>query len=183
MKEATKTVIVKYGVPLVLSSVTLVSFLGQWEGTDRKVYADKLAGGLPTACGGLTKHTSPYPVIVGEVWSQERCDEVLELVVQKTQLKLADCLKGPVTQNQFDALSSHAHNFGVANTCASRALNLLSQGKVKEGCNALAYAPSGTPVWSYVDSGKVDKNGVKVMVFVPGLFNRRKAEVALCTKP
>jgi len=32
------------------------------------VYADKLAGGLPTVCKGITKWASPYPVVVGERW-------------------------------------------------------------------------------------------------------------------
>ena len=47
------------------------------------VYADKLAGGLPTVCKGITKHTSPDPVVVGDYWSPERCAEVEQMVVSR----------------------------------------------------------------------------------------------------
>lgn len=160
------------GASLAIASAGLLAFLGQWEGTGRTVYADKLAGGLPTACNGITKHISPYPVVVGDVWSEERCEEVLGLVVEGDQSSLARCFKRPPTQNQFDAYSSHAHNFGVGRTCASVAMGLHNAGKPELGCRSLAYKPDGSPNWSEA-SGK----------FVQGLHNRRKAEMALCLKP
>ena len=138
------------------------------------VYADKLARGLPTVCKGITKHTSPYPVVVGDYWSPERCAQVERLVVSKGQLQLADCIQVAITQPIFDALSSHAHNFGTPATCASRAVGLINAGRLREGCNALANAPDGAPVWSYV----TDKSGRKV--FVQGLRNRRLDERQLC---
>jgi GH24 family phage-related lysozyme (muramidase) len=164
---------------LVLCSGTLTAFLGTWEGTGQNVvYADKLAGGLPTVCMGITRHTSPAPVIVGDYWSDARCAEVESLVVRKGQLQLADCLSNEaIGQNTFDALSSHAHNVGTANTCASRAVGLINAGRIAEGCKALAWAPDGrTPVWSYVTNAQGKK------VFVPGLHNRRRDEAGLCAK-
>ncbi|WP_033473908.1 lysozyme [Bordetella bronchiseptica] len=160
---------------LVLASVGLMDFLGRWEGQGQQVvYADRLARGLPTVCKGVTKHTSPYPVVVGDYWSPERCEQVERLVVSKGQLQLADCIQVAITQPIFDALSSHAHNFGVPSTCASRAVGLMNAGRLAEGCNALAYGPDGAPVWSYV----TDKSGRKV--FVQGLRNRRLDERQLC---
>ncbi len=164
---------------LVLCSCTLSVFLGNWEGTGQNiVYADKLAGGLPTVCMGITRHTSPEPVIVGDYWSDTRCAEVEQLVVQKSQLKLADCLTNQaIGQNTFDALSSHGHNVGTPNTCASRAVGLINAGRIPEGCRALAWAPDGvTPVWAYVTSAGGKK------VFIQGLHNRRLAEMELCLK-
>lgn len=164
---------------LVLCSGTLTAFLGTWEGTGQNVvYPDQLAGGLPTVCKGITRHTSPAPVIVGDYWSDARCAEVESLVIRKGQLQLADCLSNEaIGQNTFDALSSHAHNVGTANTCASRAVGLINAGRIIEGCNALAWAPDGrTPVWSYVTNAQGKK------VFVPGLHNRRRAEAGLCAK-
>ena len=163
---------------IALVSAGLMTFLGTWEGNGQNVvYADNLARGLPTVCKGVTKHTSPVPVVVGEYWSDARCAEVEKLVVQKGQLTLADCLTNQqISQNTFDALSSHAHNVGTANTCASRAVGLINAGRIADGCKALAWAPDGKPVWSYV----TDAQGRKV--FVPGLYNRRRAEAEMCAK-
>lgn len=164
---------------LVLCSSSLVVFLGTWEGNGQNtVYADKLARGLPTVCMGITRHTSPYPVVVGDFWSDERCAEVEHLVIEKGQLTLADCLTNQaIGQNTFDALSSHGHNFGNATTCASRAVALINAGRIADGCRALAWAPDGkTPVWAYV----TDDQGRKSLV--RGLHNRRLAEMELCLK-
>lgn len=164
---------------IALASTPLVIFLGTWEGNGQNtVYADKLAGGLPTVCKGITRFTSPYPVVVGDYWSPAKCAEVEQLVIRKTQLQLAECITNPnVGQNTFDALTSHGHNFGVTSTCASRAVALINAGRIAEGCKALAWAPDGkTPVWAYV----TDANGQKR--FVPGLHNRRLAESRLCAE-
>lgn len=160
---------------MAVASPVLLGFLERWEGKKNVAYADTLAGGLPTVCAGLTNHTSPVPVVVGDYWSDALCAEVESMVVKKTQIKLADCLHVPVSQPVFDALSSHAHNFGVARTCASRAVGLINAGRLLDGCNALAHAPDGkTPVWSYVTSADGAKR------FVRGLYNRRIAERDMC---
>ena len=163
---------------IALVSAGLMTFLGTWEGNGQNVvYPDNLARGLPTVCKGITKYTSPVPVVVGDYWSDARCAEVESLVVQKGQLALADCLTNQqISQNTFDALSSHAHNVGTANTCASRAVGLINAGRIADGCKALAWAPDGKPVWAYV----TDAQGRKV--FVPGLHNRRRAEAEMCLK-
>lgn len=162
---------------LVLCSGTLTAFLGNWEGNGQNVvYADKLAGGLPTVCKGITRHTSPDPVVVGDYWSAARCDQVEQLVIQKGQLQLADCITNQqVGQNTFDALSSHAHNVGVPSTCASRAVGLINAGRIADGCQALAWAADGkTPVWAFVTNAQGKK------VLVRGLHARRLAEADLC---
>ncbi|WP_339496292.1 lysozyme [Pseudomonas sp. RA_105y_Pfl2_P56] len=164
---------------LALVSTSLVAFLGTWEGNGQTtVYADQLAGGLPTVCKGITRHTSPFPVVVGDYWSPEGCAEVEQLVISKGQLQLADCITNPdVGQNTFDALTSHGHNVGVPSTCASRAVALINAGRIADGCKALAWAPDGkTPVWAYVTDAQGRKR------FVQGLHNRRLAEMELCLR-
>lgn len=161
---------------LVAASPALIGFLERWEGRENVAYADALAGNLPTVCAGLTNHTSPVPVVIGDYWSDEMCAEVERMVVTKTQLKLADCLRVPVSQPVFDALSSHAHNVGAAGTCASRAMALINAGRTREGCEALAHGPDGKPVWSYVT---VPGGGKQ---FVRGLYGRRLAERDMCLK-
>lgn len=161
---------------LVLASVGLATFLGTWEGASQNtVYADKLARGLPTVCKGITKHTSPYPVVIGDYWSPERCAEVEHLVISRGQLELADCISNDqISQKVFDALSSHGHNFGNPATCASRAVGLINAGRVAEGCRALAWGEDGRPVWAYT----TDAEGQRV--FVRGLHRRRLAEMRMC---
>lgn len=179
MSATKQQIVVRFGVPLLLASAGYLGFLHKWEDggkTQHVVYADKLAGGLPTACGGITKHTSPVPVVVGEYWSEQKCAEVSAMVAAKGQLRLLDCIDVPVSQGTFDALSSHAHNLGTANTCASRALALINSGRLKEGCEAIAHAPDGKPVWSYVTRPDGRKE------FVRGLYLRRLAERDLCMK-
>lgn len=168
--------IITGAITLALGSSTLMAFLGKWEGEGQSVaYADKLAQGLPTVCKGITRHTSPYPVIVGDYWSPARCAEVEQLVVKKGQLGLADCLTNDkISQNTFDALSSHGHNVGTPSTCASRAAGLINAGRIAEGCRALAWGTDGRPVWAYVTDAKGNKR------FVPGLHRRRLAEAELC---
>jgi len=157
---------------LALFSPQLQDFLGRWEGEGQNtVYADKLAGGLPTVCKGITKWTSPDPLVVGDYWSDERCEEVERMVVEGGQLELAGCLTNPnITQPIFDALSSHGHNFGNPQTCASRSVGLINAGRMREGCLALAWAADGkTPVWAFA-GGR----------FIQGLHNRRLDEVKMC---
>ncbi|HEY0955831.1 MAG TPA: lysozyme [Roseateles sp.] len=170
-----RKIVTRGGSAVVLASAAVLGFLHKWEDggkTQHVVYADKLAGGLPTACGGLTEAVSPFPVVVGEYWPQEKCDAAMEHVVAQTQQGLAKCLTGRVTQNAYDALSSHAHNFGVGATCGSEAVKAINAGQLDVGCRLLSTRPDGSPNWSNVGP-----------TFYRGLHNRRLAETALCLKP
>lgn len=173
MNKKTGILALILGGAITVASPFLMDFLGRWEGQGQYVvYADKLAGGLPTVCKGVTRWTSPYPVVVGERWSAEKCAEVERKVTIETQTKLARCITNfDITQNVFDALTSHAHNVGVNGTCGSRAVRLINAGNIKAGCDALAHGPDGRPVWSYA-GGR----------FIQGLYNRRLAERELCLK-
>src|SRR5690625_4555932 len=81
--------------------------------------------------------------------------------VLETQRALQKCVTAPVPQSVFDALTSHAHNFGWPRTCASQAVMAINRGDLETGCDRLAYGPDGRPVWAYV--------GTK---YVQGLHNR-----------
>ena len=168
-------VIVVAGATLVAASPWLVEFLPSWE-RDHKapttVYADNLAGGLPTVCSGITKHTATIPVIVGEVWTEAQCQEQESQALFKIQQRLAKCFTLAPPQSVFDSATSHAWNFGVAKTCGSEAMKQWNLGNYALGCELLAYQYDGTtPNWSYV-GGK----------FYRGLHNRRKAEMENCLK-
>ena len=159
------------GASVLGASPALIKFLERWEGVEYVVYADKLAGGLPTVCSGITNYTSPYPVVLGERWSKEKCDEATQHIVLEIQRELAQCLTYPVPQSVWDSLSDHGWHFGVYRTCRSASMQEVNKGNLKKGCDLLAYKPSGTPNWAYVGN-----------TFIQGLHNRAKARRELCLK-
>lgn len=174
-KQRIASTIVVAGATLLAGSPFLMEFLQKWESGRTRVltvYADKLAGGLPTVCNGLTRHVTSTPIIVGQRWTAAQCEAEETAAVIRMQQRLAPCVRVPIGQGTWDALSSHAWNVGPASTCASRAVALINQGDIEAGCDALAHAPDGkTPVWSYA-GGK----------FYRGLYNRRVDERAACLK-
>lgn len=166
---ATAAALVASGA-LALYSDGLNRMLSRWEGDGQNVvYADKLAGGLPTVCRGLTRHTVSEPLVVGDYWSPEKCAEVERTVAEKGQIDLAGCLPATIKQGAFDAASDMGHHFGNPRTCASRAVGLMWEGKWEDACDAFAHAPSGRPVWSYVGD-----------TFYRGLYGRALDRRALC---
>ena len=187
MTQSTKTVpSKKFGPKLLLGTVALTAFLAVWEGGktgkgDATVYADKLAGGIPTVCNGLTKHITSTPIIVGEKWSAEKCELEERRALVSMQLKLETCFTRLPPQSVFDMASSHAWNFGWFATCGSQAMKAWNAGDWALGCRRLAYSDGGNPVWSYVSTGRV-VDGKPEKKFVRGLANRRQAEFKECVK-
>lgn len=170
----------KAGGALVFASAGLIAFLGIWEGnSEYRVYADKLAGGLPTVCRGLTKHVTKTPIIVGEVWPESKCDAEEKASITEVQSKLIKCFTITPPQRVFDAASSHAWNNGVSATCGSLAMQAWKSGDWATGCRRIYQSDTGKAVWSYVRTGKII-DGKPEMKFVQGLANRRMAEYKLC---
>ncbi|MGV8959209.1 MAG: lysozyme [Stenotrophomonas sp.] len=168
---------------VVLGSTILLGFLALWESSSNTrltVYPDKLAGGLPTVCDGITRHITTTPIVVGEKWTAEKCANETRMAVVKVQNQLLRCFKVTPPQGVFDAATSHAWNVGAANTCSSGAMQAWNRGDWMLGCRRLAFSDAGKPVWSYVKTGRVLSNGKPEMKFVQGLANRRGAERAIC---
>jgi GH24 family phage-related lysozyme (muramidase) len=160
---------------LVVASASILGAMSQWEGDETTVYADKLAGGLPTVCSG---HTD-WKMKVGSQVSEDECSHIRAADAAKYGLAIIQCsghtADHPVlNQHQFDALTLFAINVGVANACGSRAMALIKAGDAAAGCDAIAQGPDGTPVWSYTNHGAR---------FVRGLYNRRLFERAWCLEP
>lgn len=170
---------------LVLGSAALLAFITSWEDGSPAfkptvVYADKLAGGLPTACGGLTRYITDTPIVVGELWSAEKCEAEVRRAVVRVQTQLARCFKRPPPQSVFDAATSHAWNVGAPSTCASGAMQAWNRGDWRLGCQRLYQSDTGKPVWSYIKTGRLLPNGQPEMRFIQGLQNRRQAEYRMC---
>lgn len=170
----------KAGGALVFASAGLIAFLGIWEGNSEYiVYADKLAGGLPTVCRGLTKHVTKTSIIVGELWSAAKCDAEEKKAIAAVQGNLINCFTVTPPQHVFDAASSHAWNFGLVATCGSLAMQSWRSGDWDTGCRRIYQSDTGKAVWSYVKTGRVI-DGKPEMKFIQGLANRRLAEYKLC---
>lgn len=169
---------------LVLGAAALVAFLGEWEsgGADPVlvVYADKLAGGLPTVCNGLTRHVTKTPIIVGDRWTREKCEAEESAALERVQVALAQCFRRLPPQQVYNMASSHAWNNGAPATCSSLAMEAWNRGEWELGCQRMSRSDAGRPVWSYVKTGKTLPNGKPEMKFVQGLANRRMAETGKC---
>lgn len=173
------------GAVLIGASGFLMDFLGKWEeggaGRVLTVYADTLAGGLPTVCKGLTRNVTKTPIVVGEVWSVAKCEREEVAAVLRVQNQLAKCFTRPPKQVVFDMASSHAWNFGPSATCGSAAMTAWNRGQWSLGCQRLARSDTGRPVWSFVKDGK-NEDGTPRYKLIQGLANRREDEWKTCAK-
>lgn len=137
-----------------------------WEGDIHKVYADHLAGGLPTFCAGRTD----WQAKVGTKLTSDYCEEVNKFTLIEYGYAVLECAEWEhLTPKRLTALTIFAVNVGKKGACGSQAMQQINIGNVTLGCNLIAYRPDGTPNWSSA-GGK----------YVQGLHNRRKAERALC---
>jgi lysozyme len=154
---------------LVVGGPELVAHLQQLEGSPTVVYADKLAYGVPTVCGG---HTD-WSMRVGQVYDRAFCDRLDAKTATEYGLAIVECIGADkLNQNSLDAFTLFAVNVGKAGACGSRAAQLLRAGKHDEGCKAISRGPAGKRVW-ITSGGKPRK----------GLANRRDFETAWCLKP
>lgn len=174
--------IVVAGATLLAASPFLMDFLGKWESSNRPiltVYADKLAGGLPTVCNGLTRYVTDTPIRVGDRWTLEKCEEEERRAVVRVQNQLAPCFKRPPNQMVWDMATSHAWNNGAPSTCGSLAMQSFNRGDWEAGCRRLALSDAGRPVWSYTCKMVA---GVRECTFVQGLADRRRDEWKYCAE-
>jgi len=170
---------------VALGSGVLLAFLMLWESSGNPVlivYADRLAGGLPTVCDGLTRHVTDTPIVVGQRWTREQCADETARAVARVQARLRECFAAVPPQSVFDAASAHAWNLGVSATCGSAAMEAWNRGDYRTGCRRLYQSDAGHPVWSYVRTGRRLANGRPEYRFVRGLQNRRRAESKLCLR-
>lgn len=149
-----------------LSSPLAYTTLETWEGNIKQVYADHLAGGLPTYCAGRTDKAAQ----VGAKLTDDQCRQVNKITLLEYGYAVLGCANWDyLTANRLIGLTIFAVNVGKEGACGSRAVQLINAGHVLDGCDALATGPDGKPAWSYA-GGK----------YVQGLQNRRQAERRLC---
>lgn len=145
-------------VKIALLSVSLVGVtaITQFEGFESTTYLD--VGGVPTIGYGSTK----------DVHVGDRIDEkgarrrLISELTQDYQPSVNNCVKVPLSQNEYDAYMALVYNIGSGAFCKSTLVKQLNAGNYIEACNQILR-------WNRVQ-GKV----------VRGLTNRRIAEHKMC---
>ena len=167
---------------VTLLSPALVEHLQQWESGKARVlvaYPDKLAGGIPTVCNGLTRHVTRTPIVVGERWTEEKCAVEEANALERVQRDLLPCFKRLPPPSVLDMASSHAWNLGAQATCGSGAMAAWNRAEWELGCQRISRGDDGRMVWSF--TSRIDPaTGKKVYTFVQGLANRRADESRKC---
>ncbi|NBB11834.1 lysozyme [Pseudomonas sp. SLFW] len=127
------------------------------EGLRLTAYPDPATGGDPWTIGyGTTRGVKQ-----GMRITVDQADQYLKADVARFEPELANLVKVPLTQNQWDALMSFVYNLGSANLASSTLLKLLNVGDY-------ARAAEQFPRWNKA-AGKE----------MPGLTKRRLAERSL----
>lgn len=85
----------------------------QFEGCKLKAY--KCPAGLDTIGYGNTWYPDGTKVKPGDVITQERANELLDIIVEDFAKKVKPLIKQNLTDNNFSALVSFAYNAGVTN--------------------------------------------------------------------
>lgn len=130
-------------------------FLEQHEGLRLTAYQD--GGGIWTIGYGHTNGVYP-----GMTCSQEQADAWLAEDLQSVQGTIAETVKVPLTQSQYDALASFIYNIGGGAFASSTLLRLLNESEYSAAADQF-------PRWVHDAAGNVE----------PGLVTRRNDERAL----
>lgn len=147
------------GAIAAASSLAIGALIAPWEGKRNAPYRD--VAGIPTVCFGETQ--APM-----RRYSDAECLAMLERRVGRDFApRVASCSPRIVGRPRvFAAAISLSYNIGVDGYCRSTSARLFAAGDLPGGCRAMA-------AW----------NRARVkgrLVVVPGLVNRRAAEVQLC---
>jgi lysozyme len=114
---------------------------------------------------GNTFYEDGSPVMPGHAITQEKADQLFEIIANEFAEKVAKLVPSHITPNQFGALVSFAYNCGIANLQKSTLLK-----KVNANHNDLTIR---------AEFAKWNKAGGKVLA---GLTRRREAEANLYFK-
>ena len=114
---------------------------------------------------GNTFYEDGKPVLPGHAITQEKADELFEIIANEFAAKVAKLVTSNVTDNQFGALVSFAYNCGVVNLQKSTLLKKVNANHNDQSIKA--------------EFLKWNKAGGKVLA---GLTRRREAESNLYYK-
>ena len=138
-----------------------LSLIAEFEGLSLKPY--KCSASIPTIGYGSTYYENGTRVQMSDVpITKQRAEQLLQHTADRFASKVANLIKKPVTQNQFNALVSFAFNVGSGALASSTLLKLVNVNP-----NDIMIAKE------FLKWNKINK------VPVQGLTNRRIKESAL----
>lgn len=103
---------------LALSASGAVALIG-YEGVSLPAYTDPV--GVVTVCAGHTKTAK-----LGQVKTMAECEELLKRDVKHAEAAVKRLVKVPLTQKQFDAVTSLVFNIGEGNFAKSTLLRKIN---------------------------------------------------------
>lgn len=150
---------------VVYATVAAIAIAVPAEGIRQIAYGDIAQPSLLTVCYGET-----HDVVPGKVYSIAECKAMLNTSMQQAVETVEKCRPGlPV--HTLAAFADAVYNMGPTVACDTRrstAARMLADGRIGEACMELLK-------WT-----KARVAGV--MVDLPGLKKRRRAEVTLCLR-
>ena len=102
----------------------LKDLVKEFEGCSLKAY--KCPAGIWTIGYGNTQYENGKAVKEGDIITQERAEQLLEVILIKFVQQVGELVKSKVNQNQKDALTDFAYNCGVGNLRSSTLLKKVN---------------------------------------------------------
>ena len=138
----------------------LKQLVAEFEGCKLEAY--KCPAGIWTIGFGNTTYENGIKVKQGDKITQERADQLLELILIKFSQQVGELVKSNMNQNQKDALTDFAYNCGVGALRTSTLLKKVNANPSDESIRA-----------EFLKWNKVNKKVLN------GLTRRRQAESEL----
>lgn len=150
-------------------SKTCLVLVQKWEGFYTNAYL--CPAGVWTVGYGTTVWPNGVRVKKGDKITREEASKLLEKQVNEHASSIAQYVKVPLNQNQYDALASFQYNLGR---------HILKGSYLLKYLNAKQWDKAANSMMQYC---KARNPKTKQLEVLRGLQNRRKEEVALFLKP
>lgn len=139
-----------------------IKLIKEFESMILTAYPDPATGGEPWTIGyGHTSQAGPPAVFKGLRITKQEAEDILQKDLLKYEAGVEKLVKGPITQNQFDALVSFAFNCGLGNLEKSTLLKKVNSKDFDK-------VPAEFMKWTKANGREMK-----------GLVRRRRAETAM----